>query len=274
MSRFSSIASGAALVVLHAACACAQDAVQTAGQQRAERLAEMKQQAAEYTLTLAGESSQRLALHEEPVLRFDNAVSGVPDGIAVMWKEGKRPAVFAQVFQTKEGAWIHECQSLASAGFQMQRRDKSLWQPEKGAGDFRPLAGGPPADQSPVKRLSQMRAIAEQFSATDEFKIHFSDRETTKHTLRLLPTPVYRYSDPSLEVADAAVFAFVHGTDPEVFLVLELRTGERSGWLVAFCPMTCWEVNVMRDGKVVWSSPERLGKSKPNEPYHVWVHKP
>ena len=30
-----------------------------------------------------------------------------------MWKDGARPAVLAQVFQLKDGQWIHEVQSLA-----------------------------------------------------------------------------------------------------------------------------------------------------------------
>jgi hypothetical protein len=234
----------------------------------------MKRQAAEYTLTLAGPSKQQLTLHDEPILRFDNAVSGVPDGIVAMWKEGQRPAVFAQVFQTKEGAWIHECQSLASTGFDMRRSEQSLWQPEKATQEFRYLSEKPDLDKSPVKRLTQMREIAKQFSATDDFKIHYSDRETTRHALRLLPTPVYRYRDASLGVAGATVFAFVHGTDPEVFLVLEYREGEgeKTGWHYALAPMTCWEVNVKHDAINVWNVQERFGKSKPNEPYHVWVY--
>ena len=83
---------------------------------RAEMLKEMTSQAAAYKLTLDNKRETKLELHDEPLLRFSNPVGGVPDGIAVMWKEGKRPAVFAQVFQTKEGLWIHECQSLAASG--------------------------------------------------------------------------------------------------------------------------------------------------------------
>ena len=44
--------------------------------------------------------------------------------------------------------------------------------------------------------------------------------------LRLLTTPVARYGKAGGVVEDGALFAFVEGTDPEVFLFLEVREGE------------------------------------------------
>jgi hypothetical protein len=37
--------------------------------------------------------------------------------------------------------------------------------------------------------------------------------------------------------------------------------------------MTCWQVNVARKGVEIWTVPERLGKSKAADPYHVWTHR-
>jgi hypothetical protein len=226
-------------------------------------------------LTLQTKKPITLALHGEPLLRFSNPVGGVPDGIVVMWKEGQRPAVFAQVFQTKEGLWIHECQSLAAAGLTMQRGDAVTWKPEKAADDFRPLEGAPAPAATAARRLAQMKSIAGDFSATDDFKISSTDKETTRHTLRLLPTPVYRYQDAEAGVVDGAVFALVHGTDPEVFLVLEHREGAdgKVAWHYALAPMTCWQVKVAHKGTAVWSVAERLGKAKPTDPYYVWTHR-
>lgn len=240
---------------------------------RKARLQEMKRQAAEYTVTLATEPPVKLELHDEPLLRFDNPVGGVPDGIIAMWKDGARPAVFAQVFLTRDKLWIHEGQSLARSGFEMRCGDDVKWTPGQGAGDFRPLPSAGVADKTPLRRLVQMKRIAAQFSATDEFKIRLSDVEATHNELRLLPTPLYRYADVEQEVLDGAVFAFVHGTDPELFLVLECRTGAKeAGWHYTLVPMTCWAVAAKHNGKEVWSAPERL-KSKPNEDYYVWVYR-
>src|SRR4029453_8576942 len=104
-------------------------------QLRAERLEDMKGQDAAYTLPF-DKSSTKLALHDEPVLRFSNPVSGVPDGIIAMWKDGQRPAVFAQVFQTKTGLWVHEVQSLAAGSLTMTQGGKTFSQPQEPYGGF------------------------------------------------------------------------------------------------------------------------------------------
>ena len=119
----------AALAVLALAASRSAAAEPQDGKERQERLVLMKQQAAEYELKVAG-SNRKLTLHDEPVLRFSNPVGGVPDGIVVMWKDGQRPAVFAQVFQIKDGRWLHECQSIALSPFQMQSGKRIVWQPK------------------------------------------------------------------------------------------------------------------------------------------------
>jgi hypothetical protein len=253
----------------------AQDPPATDVAERKERLEFMKRQAAEYTVTLNADTPVKLALHDEPLLRFSNPVGGVPDGIVVMWKDGPRPAIFAQVFQIKSGTWIHECQSMAPVGLTMQSGDVVRWQPKSGSDEFHPLADAPAGAETNGRRLVQMKALAGRFAASDDFKISSTDKETTRHELRLLPTPVYRYEDKAAGIRDAAVFAFVHGTDPEVFLTLEYRDeGGKGGWHYALAPMTCWAVEARLDGKEVWSVPERLGKNKPSDSYHVWKYIP
>lgn len=242
------------------------------GQVAARRLEYMLQAAAEYEVERTSAPAP-LPLHPEPLLRFNNAVSGVPDGIVVMWKHGARPAVFGQVFQTKDGLWIQECQSLAGAPLVMRRAGQVLWQPQTAAEEFRPLEGAAAPAEKAVGRLVQMRALAREFSAADDFKISSSDAEPTRHELRLLPNPIYRYEDESTAVRDGAVFAFVHGTDPEVFLVLEVRAADGNAtWHYTLAPMTCWAVYVKHQGEPDWSVAERLGKSSREGLYHVWVH--
>jgi hypothetical protein len=265
-----------ALTVLGAAQARSREPTPNDDQARQERLAQMKAQVAEYTLKLTDNDSSPLTLHEEAVLRFSNPVSGVPDGIVAMWKAGRRPAVFAQVFQTKDGLWVHECQSLAAAGLTMHRGDKLFWQPQEPAEAFRRLENAPLPSAGAARRLVQMKSLAAEFSAADDFKIRTQDKETTRHELRLLTTPIYRYDDAGAGITDAAAFAFVHGTDPEVFLVLEARTDRdgRSDWHYLLAPMTCWAVTVKHRGREVWSLPERLNKSTPRDAYHVWLYQP
>jgi hypothetical protein len=191
-----------------------------------------------------------------------------------MWKEGERPAIFAQIFQLKTGLWIHECQSLASAGFSMRLGKETKWEPEEAALKFSPLPDAPRAADSALKRLIQMKALAARFSATDDFK-SMVDGKATRYELRLLSTPVYRYRDPKQGINDGVVFAFVHGTDPELFLILEHQgKGDKAGWSYALAPMTCWAVQAKLGKAEVWSVPERLNKSTARGPYHVWAHRP
>jgi hypothetical protein len=239
-----------------------------------ERLESMKRQAAAYEVTLKTSPAVKLTLHGEPLLRFDNAVGDVTDGIAVMWKEGERPAIFAQIFQLKNGLWVHECQSTASAGLSMKLGEVTKWEPEEAALKFTRLPDAPKAADTALKRLVQMKALAAQFSATDDFKSDVN-REATRYELRLLPTPVYRYQDAKREINDGVVIAFVHGTDPELFLILEYQgKGDKAGWFYALAPMTCWAVQAKLGKTEVWSVPERLNKTTARGPYHVWAHRP
>jgi hypothetical protein len=240
-----------------------------------ERLELMKRQAAEYEVTLDSQPPGKLALHGEPLLRFSNPVGGVPDGIAVMWKEGERPAVFAQVFQIKDGRWVHEFQSVASAGLSMRLGEATRWKPQEGAMQFSKLPDAPAAAESAAGRLLQMKEQAARFSADDDFRMNVNDRETSRYRLRMLPKPVYRYRDADHGVQDGVVFAFVHGTDPELFLSLEIRKdGDKTGWFYQLAPMTCWAVTVQLGGSEVWSVPERLGKTTRRSTYHAWLHRP
>jgi hypothetical protein len=155
----------------------------------------------------------------------------------------------------------------------MRRAGEIRFQPRTGADEWAHLEDGPTPAALAVARLVQMRGIAEQFSAADDFRISAADAEPTRHELRMLPKPVYRYADESAGIRDGAVFAFVHGTDPEVFLILEARDGtDAAGWHYTFAPMTCWGVHVKRGDDEVWSAPERYGKSTERGLYHVWVH--
>ena len=240
------------------------------------RLAEMLRQAGIYELKTDENPPRTLSLYPKPLMRFNNPVGGVPDGIVVMWMDGARPAVLAQVFQTSEQVWVHEMQSMAASPLVMhdRRSQRVPWQPREKGLKWHLLDDAEAPASSKVVRRVQMREISGTFSASDDFKRHAADVTTSRYQLRLLPRPLYRYPDNPGDVIDGAVFAFVHGTDPEVFVALEAieQDGKRS-WRYALAPMTCWAVQVQRKGVEVWSVPERLGKSSRDVDYHVWVHK-
>jgi hypothetical protein len=214
---------------------------------------------------------ERWMLHPQPILRWTNPVAGIRDGIVAMWTEGTRPVILAQVFPTKDNVWIEEFQSLAPGPFVMRDGPRAVWEPREAGETFHSLTDASVPADSAAKRLTQMRAIAREFAAFDDFRIHHTDKETTRHELRLMANPVYRYEMQSLQVLDGAVFPFVLGTDPEVFVVIEAREkgdGSRA-WEYQIAPLTCWGLEVKYTDKTVWTMEERFGKSSPRGTYHV-----
>lgn len=237
------------------------------------RLKEMMRQAGIYELEAIQDSPRILPLHTKPLMRFNNPVGGVPDGVVVMWLDGARPAVLAQVFMTSDKIWLHEMQSMAASPLVLrdQENNRIPWRPRKKGLEWHKLDDVDPPAESKVARRIQMRKISESFSASDEFKRNSADKETSQYQLRLMPRPLYRYPDNAQGMIDGAVFAFVHGTDPEVFVALEAAQidGKRI-WRYALAPMTCWAVQVQYKGSEVWNLPERLNKSSAIGDYHVW----
>jgi hypothetical protein len=90
-----------------------------------------------------------------------------------------------------------------------------------------------------------------------ELAARFTCEKTTRmgetHALRLLSQPVARYESPTHEVSDGALFAFVEATDPEAFLILELRsTGGAAHWHYGLARMASVRMQVSLDDKPVW----------------------
>ena len=85
---------------------------------------------------------------------------------------------------------------------------------------------------------------------------------------RILPTPVHRYSDPSAQILDGAVFLFCHDTDPEIIVLIEALGGSTQIWQYAFAPMSSAQLHVQLNGREVWSVPPAPGVTgRPNDPY-------
>jgi hypothetical protein len=239
----------------------------------AARLEFMKKSAAVYTIALDDKKKTELKLVPDPALRWNNPVSNVPDGVLFLWLgQDGRPELAAQVFiaaGTKD-LWLHEFQSLALSPLKITRGGKeSRWRPGKPGVEFHPVPDGPAVATTPVQRLAQMKAIAEGFSASDDFE------GKSRWELRLLPKPLARYGKPKTEVTDGALFVFAHGTDPEVFLMVEARevNGELK-WHYALAGMTAYALKASHKGKEVWARPEQKAPFPPEKPYFILRYEP
>jgi hypothetical protein len=128
----------------------------------------------------------------------------------------------------------------------------STWTPLTPGIELAALAGAPRPAESAARRLSQMRALSRDFSAST------TDRRGRRAELRMLPQPIYRYESTDPDVVDGALFVFVTSTDPEALLVIEARKPsptDDSVWEYALCRMTDLNLVVRHKGKDVFTAP-------------------
>ncbi len=235
----------------------------------AERLRFMKESVRAYEMALGDSRRAILKLEENPVFRLGKqSADNVEDGAIFLWSsEHGRPEAAIQVFRIKDahepqGLWLHEFTSLASSTIIAERRGAPWWTPTTPGLKFMPVPDAPAPADSASERARQMRSLAGRFRASDNFK------RKGWSELRLLPTPIARYGKPGTSLPDGALFAFVLGTDPEVFLFLEARPAtEGHQWQYALAPMTVYAVKGSYRGNVVWELPDREPSYDPSKPF-------
>jgi hypothetical protein len=230
-----------------------------------ERLAYMKDSVTPYRIHRTAAGSPAFRLIAEPIFRLDNPVTQVKDSAIFLWTdvETGRPEATIQMFRAPTGYWVHDWTSLSASPIVAEVGALVKWRPKPGL-DFHPVPDAPAPAATPQARLRQLRALAEEFSATDDF---LGGGWTQ---LRLLPKPWLRYGKAGSGVEDGALFAFAIGTDPEVFLMIESRPNPAGGrrWEYALAPMTSFEVRASWKGNPVWTLPWRRLAKDPTDSFY------
>lgn len=186
-----------------------------------------------------------LQLLEHPVMRTGNK-EGNPDGAVWLWLDGKRP-VAAQCIWNRGPLWYSENSSLVDDLLEVTGWPKATWH-APGTGRTS-LTLPEPVPESPVSRRRTLRALALEFTARE-------DRLGIKSELRLLPRPIYTYTNANDDALDRALFAFVYGTDPEVLMQIEARQdASAKHWVVRIARLAGAELWVHLREKEIWSVP-------------------
>ncbi len=169
-------------------------------------------------------SGARLKLHPSPILRWSNPTVGSVYGEVFVWTNGDRPEVVASCYHGFVPAWgsTLELHSLSDSGLTMANRGNTFWSPREAGIAFKLLPEAPPPAATPSARLRQLRALARSFAAV-LVDSRTGDLTGVERRLRLLEQPVYQYENQVGQPHDGALFAFVEGTDPEVWLIIETR---------------------------------------------------
>jgi hypothetical protein len=236
-----------------------------------KRLEFMKTSAQVYTFSTGTNDIEELKLQPEPLLRWTNPVSGLKDGTLFFWTTAEgRPYAAAQVFQIESGVWLHEFQSLTTSSFRVIRDGRTIWAPTKPGIEWKPVPNAPAPAKNAAQRLTQMKAIVERFGASDDFE------GSSRWELRLLPKPLLRYSSSRGRITDGATFAFVHTTDPEIFVTIEgfQENGQDPKWRYSLAPMTAYALKVTLDDQTIWEKKWLKEPFPIASPYFILDYKP
>jgi hypothetical protein len=206
----------------------------------------------------------------DPCLRWTNPLGTAVDGvIAVYAHKGGRPAALGQFFRQGRTRWVNEFTIIPESDVTLLRSGRLFWKPSEYVCKFTDLPRSPAPAAKPVLRLAQMRAIAADFSVID----YFGPKET-KQDLRLLPQPLYRYSEKG-KILDGALFVFVVTTDPECCLLLEAyQDDEGSRYRYAVAPMSIYQLEVRYKDHPVWSIERRGAVGAGCRSYYAGTYTP
>lgn len=187
-------------------------------------------------------------------------------GTAWIWHQRGRPLLIGEIYGRVDsiGSWnVFACNlsgdrlSLADGANKMTLA-KGYYEPQE-------IADAPVVAKKKSERTIQMRDLADRFDAHQFWKERFE--------LRLLPKPIYRYEDAESGIVDGAIFGLVHGTNPEVLLLIEAhQTAAAARWKVAFGSLAGARCVVRLDRKEYWTCPEHTGAADdPRQGFNKFV---
>lgn len=232
-----------------------------------------------FAKTALGRYSIQIAGRDEPArlsevcLRWSNPVSHVKDGVlAVYAYDGGRPVAIGQIFHSAGYSWVHEFAIIAPDETAILREGRPFWKPSEYICRFVDVPDSPVPAAKATLRLSQMRKIAGDFLVVDH--AGWEDSEITRHELRLLPQPVYRYAEVG-KIIDGGLFEFAFGTDPECNLLIEAYQDEKgSRYRYALSPMSVYQLEARYRDQAVWGIERRKFTGEKCTKYYARFYTP
>lgn len=204
------------------------------------------------------EQSLPVPLVERPLLRFEDQERTHYDGTLWAFQAHGRPHAFLCVYSRIEPgnqpAWASDVVTvsagplLAEAVDGIEGRD---WSPKSREFEFQPYPNSPPAAKDADARLVQALDLTARLTARESWP-----PSAPAKALTLSAEPLLRYSEPNAGVVDGMVFAFMHATNPEILLLLEVqKDGETLEWRYQLARQGAASLWVELDGKELWAGP-------------------
>lgn len=241
---------------------------------RKAQMAAMQRIASAINVTAGGESPRELDLISNALFRFHDPARNQSDGS--IWGFGKtgRPAALLTLtlHPRSDGTlgWLFELNSLSSGPVTAKLQQPSaLWSTRKAGLELKAIPDGPQPAEKESGRTRQLRDLSSRFVGFEFLKKDLTG-PFERFQLRLIPRPVYRYSDPEHGLVDGAIFLMTHTTNPEIVMVIEaVRDRDKSVWKYGFTRCAYAEVHVELDGKDVWTQPHVNGTGS-SDPYWLF----
>jgi len=200
-------------------------------------------------------------LMPQPLVRYSDQQRRFPDATLWGWELDGRPVAFSKlerVVNLLDGnlGWQFCLVSLSEGLIDARWEGRESWRASKRGVAWNDLTGAPQPHRSENGRLVQMKALARQFEA-----VIINPELEQRERMRLLPTPILRYSSAPHNVIDAGIFGFTSkGTNPDTLLLIELQGSDNEpAWKYAVVGMTGDAVTVERGGQSVWTKDSTPG---------------
>ena len=223
---------------------------------------------------LLRDSAVQLERRPDPVLVWSNPVRGDTTGGIFLWCKGQRPLAFGGVYiwvENRQTLYSRELHSLTQSPLLGTHNGQIVWAPLESKLEYRDLVDVPEPSQSALVRMRQIKRIAL------EFDVEISQANKNSDKLRVLPTPIYRYSDDDAGIVDGAIVAFCQGNDPELMMLIEAyQNKEKSlAWRYACARCTGWGIEAKRrEATVFKASVYRFGGTPPTSPFLILTKRP
>ncbi len=222
--------------------------------ERERRIELLRSYASRHQIAPASRPDSPFKFRRDPLIYWTNPTRGNHFGGVFLWTRNSRPVAYAGIllkFQKPVNRLARSYHSLTKEHLVADFDDKRIWAPTSPGVQFRLVPNAKSPAQASAARVRQMRAIGSRFS------VSISGRDSVvTETLRMLPRPIYRYSDIESGLIDAAIIAFVQGNDPEALLLVEARSNDSGRqWHYAIARATNWAVTARLGDDVVYNVP-------------------
>ncbi len=215
--------------------------------ERARRMEEMEQLIRE--IQISGDAAE-VTIVDKPILRFDDPTRPVYDG--ALWAFGTtgRPVALGS-FERYQSIWGYELVALSDSPITAKYEGGVMWSPRAPSLEWIQLTDVSDVAETSVRRMIYMKQLMRRLALSSQ-----SDAGE-RFELRLMPTHIYRYSDPKTRIKDGAIFVFAYGRNPEATALVECREDDSGqlGWFISFAPHSTAALTAKLDDREIWNKP-------------------